>query len=143
MKRKLKQFILILLPSLIDLLLIAAQIFIITSSFNWSNSCDPENLLGLLILIANPVTLLFLLILIIINFIVKENRKNAKMLLVSICNYILFILALNITFSHFLSSSYFFAIYHTILTLNIVIYALAAITTVVNTIKCFSNINAK
>jgi hypothetical protein len=93
---KITKLLLILLTGVLDVLLISGQIFITTTNFKWSPWYDPENCMGIVILTFQPKTIGIVLSVLCINFIIKETRLSAKMLLLSVVNHSMLIFSFSL-----------------------------------------------
>jgi len=138
MKRKIIKLTLVSLIGTLDILIIAAQILITTTNFKWSPSYDPENIMGMVLLLGYPKVWGIILSLLFMNFIIKEMNVNGKLLLASIGTYIIFLFVFDYITAVFWNRPYFFTIVDTSLIVIIVVYALIAITILISIIKVFS-----
>lgn len=137
MKRKIMKLGLISITGALDILLISIQILITTTNFKWSPWYDPENLVGMLLLLFHPVTWVIVIMLLCMNFVIEEMKVSGKMLLVSMGTYVIVLLDFDSTIGRFQLTSYFFTIFNTMFIVVIVIYVALTIIILVNTIRVF------
>jgi hypothetical protein len=102
---KIIKLALISLTGVLDILLIVTQMLITSTNFKWSPWYDIENCMGIAILTLQPKTIGIVLSILCINFLIKETRLNAKMLLISVGNHIALFFSFDLLYVSYLLSS--------------------------------------